>query len=309
MKTLTVILALVLATTLGWGQSHTIKPPISTTAIDSNVVTSGSTTIYNVQLRRPIVDSVITYVGNDTLFSQGTSTFNLVEAGATITSDSGNLPVGVTVLTKVSADTLIMSDTATASSDSLDVLNFVNPGAYYTNVVVGQRIQGAGIPLGTTVVTKTNDTSLVISNAATATDTLQDVRFNYFTSLAYAAGDAMGFPVTVPPFRKLKQVILIDDAKQITSADLVFFGSAFTETADNVAFAPSDADAENIIGYLTVGGTGANKALGNNTLMVLPFTTLGPEFSQGGTMYCQLVAVGTPTFTAVDNLTLKFIFE
>ena len=201
--------------------------------------------------------------------------------------------------------TTVDSSNVTSGSDTVTA---VTAGGL-SSVTKGMRVVGPGIPFGTTVSSVIDTSTIILSAEATATDDTALVRYGHFTSAAYTAGDAMGFPFAVPTMRNLKQVILIDDAKQITSADLVFFSSTFTETADNAAFAPSDADAENIIGYLTVGGSGFSKALSNNTTMVLPFTTVGPSFSTGSKMYCQLVVVGTPTFTAVDNLTLKFIYE
>ena len=197
--------------------------------------------------------------------------------------------------TGLSSTTAVGNDTVTSS-------------AAFGSVAVGQRVVGPGVPFGSTVTKVISTSAILISQAATAAATVT-LRFGYFTSIAYAAGDALGFPFAVPTMKNLKQVVVIDDAKQITSVDMVFFSSTFTETADTAAFAISDADAEGLVGYLTVGGTGANKALSNNTVMVLPFTTIGPSFSQSGKMYCQLIAVDTPTFTAVDNLTVKFIYE
>ena len=185
----------------------------------------------------------------------------------------------------------------------------VTSNKLFGGVTAGIRIIGDDIPFGSTVISKIDSSTIIISNDADSTHASVALQLGVFQSHAYAAGDAMGFPFAIPTMRNLKQIVVIDDAKQITSVDIVFFNNTFVETADSAAFAISDADAEKLVGYITVGGTGANKALANNTVMVLPFTTLPPQFSNTGKMYAQLIAVGTPTFTAIDNLTIKFIYE
>lgn len=189
-----------------------------------------------------------------------------------------------------------------------DTVTAVTAGAF-GSVTKGMRVVGPGIPFGTTVETWIDSSTIILSAVATATDDTALVRYGHFTSLAYSAGDALGFPFAIPTMKNLKQIVVIDDAKQITSVDMIFYSATFTETADNAAIAPSDADAENLVGYTTVGGTGFHKVLGNNHVLVLPFTTLPPNFSVSSRMYCQMIVVGTPTFTAVDNLTVKFIYE
>jgi hypothetical protein len=178
-----------------------------------------------------------------------------------------------------------------------------------SSVTKGMRLVGVGIPFGS-YVTKVIDTTKVEINVnATATDDTVSVQWGYFTSLAYAAGDALGFPFGVPTMKRINQIVLIDDADVITSAEIAFYNDTFTETADNAAFSVSDADEEKFVGYLIIGGTGGNDDLGGNKVMWLPPTQL-PFFMAGsGKMYAQLMVVGSPTFTAVTNLTLKIYYE
>lgn len=208
-------------------------------------------------------------------------------------------------VTPVISTTVVDSVTITSGSDTLLALNDDLDSAS-----VGLRIIGQGIPFGATIVTIISDSLIEISTNATATTTLGTVSFANFDGVAYSAGDALGFPLTIQPFRKITQIIVEDDSKQITSVDMVFFDSVYTYTGDNIAFAPSDAHAKNLVGYITVGGTGANKALGNNHVLVLPFTTLPLNFTSTATqLYVQMIVVGTPTFTALNNLRVKFIGE
>ena len=176
------------------------------------------------------------------------------------------------------------------------------------SVTVGMRVVGTSIPFGSYVVQVIDTTTVRISNKTTNAISNTGVQWGYFTSAAYAAGDALGFPLTIQPFRQIKEIIVEDDDKQITSVDMVFFDTTFTETKDTAAFSPSDADARRIVGYVTVGGTGFEKSLANNYVMVLPFTDMPLQFSVKK-LYVQMICVGTPTFTTSSSLHITFIGE
>lgn len=181
----------------------------------------------------------------------------------------------------------------------------VTSSAAFGSVVAGQRIVGAGIPFNTTVASKTDSSTIIISKAATATAASVSLRFGYFTSAIYAAGDTLGFPFYLP-VSKINNIYVIDNDKVITAVKLVIFSDEFTETADNAAFAPSDADAAKIIGYVSLA---TSETLGNNTIVTQASTALPLDVStaRGDKRTCQLVCVGTPTFTAVDSLAVIFM--
>jgi hypothetical protein len=200
--------------------------------------------------------------------------------------------------------TTIKATDATTATDTLKA----HTAGGFDSVKLGMRVVGTSIPFGS-YVTQLIDTSTIRINAkVTGTISNASVQYGFFTSEAYAAGDAMGFPFTLQPFRQIKQIIVEDDDKQITSVDMVFFDTTFTETKDTAAFAPSDFDARRIVGYVTVGGSGYAKALSLNEVMVLPFTSVPLQFSVKK-LYCQLIAVGTPTFTTSSSLHITFIGE
>ncbi len=192
-------------------------------------------------------------------------------------------------------------DSIVVTSGSATIYSVTKP---FSGVTSGMRVVGLRVPFMTTVVSNTNDSILVLSNACTATIALDSMRFGTYTNLQYTAGDAMGFPFEVP-FSKINNVIVEDDAKQITAVKLLFFSDKFTETEDNLAFAISDADAKKIVGYLSLT---VSEVFANNQIVTGAATTL-PIIVPSRKLYCQLIAVGTPTFTAVNNLRVTITGE
>jgi hypothetical protein len=181
-------------------------------------------------------------------------------------------------------------------------------------VVVGLRIQGKGIPYGATIsrVVDTGDT-LVISAAATESDGGaaggQQISIGYLGSAAYGAGETLGWPFICPSFRKIYSVTIVDDAKSLaTSVTAAFFSRAFTPVPDTVAWGVSDADLEYFQGLMTMS---VINSWGLNLIMTPPVTAL-PIYTKvpdGQRLYCQLVAGGTGTFTAIDNVTVTIVGE
>lgn len=179
----------------------------------------------------------------------------------------------------------------------------VTSSAAFASVEAGQRVVGAGIPFGTVVASKETSSSITLSKPASATSASVTLQFGYFTSAAYAAGDALGFPFEVTMSR-IDNVIVVDAAKQITAVKLLFFSDTFIETADNAAFGISDADAAKIIGYLSLA---TSEVFANNQIVTGSGTQL--PITLGGKTYCQLIVVGSPTFLAVDGLTVNLMGE
>lgn len=186
----------------------------------------------------------------------------------------------------------------------------VTSAAQFGSVVAGQRIVGAGIPFGSKVLARATTSSLTICNSAgqsvnaTATSASVSLQFGYFTSAIYSAGDALGFPFPIGT-KKINNVIVVDDIKVIAAVKLLVFGKKFVECADNAAFAITDADATNIIGFLSLA---TSEVLSNNQLVAMAGTTLPIDVS-AVEKYGQLICVGTPTFTTVSNLTVNLLGE
>lgn len=182
----------------------------------------------------------------------------------------------------------------------------VTSSAAFGSVVVGQAVFGAGIPFGTTVSVVTDTSTITISQNATATAASASLQFSYFTSAAYTAGDVLGFPFRVD-LKRINQIYVIDNAKQITAIKGYFFKDVFAPTLDNAAFAPADADADLIIGYFSYTN---NNALTSNTVIYNGVTDQPIQLGVAKEpTWCQLVAVGTPTFTAVNDLTVNLMGE
>ena len=138
---------------------------------------------------------------------------------------------------------------------------------------------------------------------------------------AYASGDAIGGLLTFenvcsafePNFRVI-QAVLIDNAKQSSYVRLMCFDRAFTPTADNAPFDPTDADLQYCIGW--IGWAAADYAALSDSSVAQNGGDLGAvmgvsmRLTDGGTsLYGQLVSYGTPTYVAADDLTIKLLVE
>jgi hypothetical protein len=172
--------------------------------------------------------------------------------------------------------------------------------ALFGSVVVGQKVFGIGIPLGATVTAVASTSSITISDPATATGT-PTLQFSYFAATAYTAGDCLGWLFEIPMMR-IDNIFIVDAAKVITAAKMYVYHSVPTPTLDNAAFAPTDADAAKLIGYYSLTGT---VALANNQVIFPADAELPLAQVRAKQMYGQLVVVGTPTFAAVNEVTVN----
>ena len=185
----------------------------------------------------------------------------------------------------------------------------------FASVVAGVQVYGNNIPFGTTVSSNSGDTLLVLSAKATETVLLDSLRFGYFTSAAYADGDALGFPFQIGTVKEIKSVFVVDDADQMTSLELVFFTDAYRDTArptDNLPFNPTDNDGADIIGYRVLSVTqdwGSFKSVTMDDTE-LPISIPRTRDADGNSrLYVQMVATGAWTFVAVDDIIINFIVE
>lgn len=115
------------------------------------------------------------------------------------------------------------------------------------------------------------------------------------TGSAYAADDAFGtaFELLVPNEGTISHVYFLDFDDEGIQKDVVFFRKSFTGTADNSAFAVSDADLRNCIGVAKIITfvNFANNQVGYATpslSYVLPT----------GRLYCQIVTRGADNIAA-----------
>jgi hypothetical protein len=135
------------------------------------------------------------------------------------------------------------------------------------------------------------------------------ISVGYLGSAAYGGGETMGWPFIVPSFHKIYSVMVVDDAKSVaTSVTAAFFSRAFSPIADTLAWSPSDGDMEYFQGLMLMN---VINTWGVNLVLTTPATTL-PIYTKvpdGQRLYCQLIAGGTGTFTAIDNLTVTIVGE
>lgn len=130
------------------------------------------------------------------------------------------------------------------------------------------------------------------------------------TAGAYSAGDALGGRLEFSPATRqptltalLLSVVVLDKASQDAQLDLVLFNQAFTATADNAAFDPTDADLANIIGHVPI--VPADYAsLNDNGLATLRSVNLPIHLSDTITLYGQLVTRSAPTYASTSDLTV-----
>ena len=115
------------------------------------------------------------------------------------------------------------------------------------------------------------------------------------TAAAYAAGDAFGtiFSFPVPVNCTINNVTLLDYDDEGIRKDLVIFKAPFVPTADNAAFAPSDADLASCLGVLSIDlqFNFANNQVG---MTQNPISFVAPR----GEVWCQLVTQGADNIAA-----------
>ena len=125
----------------------------------------------------------------------------------------------------------------------------------------------------------------------------------------YHAGDAVGGLLTFANSARvagsggvIKSVLLVDDSGTDVALELWLFNVMFGAIADHAAWAPVEADLEKLIGviYSTDGTWAAAGTPSANTIEAsIRYDLVGTS------MFGQLVTRGTPTFAAVDDVTVK----
>ena len=135
------------------------------------------------------------------------------------------------------------------------------------------------------------------------------------TAGEYASLDAVGpkltFAGAASPYNgsgRVRKVIIIDDAEQKDTLDLFLFRSTQSVIADNAAYAITDADMQLCLGAITIPDTAYVSGSGNAIAWVdvdFPY-----QLATGATsLFGQLRVTGTPTFAAVDDITVILLIE
>ena len=137
------------------------------------------------------------------------------------------------------------------------------------------------------------------------------------TAGIYAAGDALGGRLEFAAAAReaaaggtITKVVIVDEAQQLAPVDLVLFDQAFTATADNAPFDPTDADLANCIGYIDVAATDYADFTDNSVAAKASGLRMPFDYVLDGTvLYGQLVVRDTPTYVAIDDLTVMITVQ
>ena len=137
------------------------------------------------------------------------------------------------------------------------------------------------------------------------------------TAGAYGLGDALGGRLELTGATAgagetgvLEMIRLVDRSQQNQAIDLVLFDQAFTATADNAVFAPSDADLENSLGAIPIAVSDYYNFSTNAVAVVTPVGPWGWGFPiqtvGGNILYGQLVVrSGPPTFISTGDIRVR----
>lgn len=136
------------------------------------------------------------------------------------------------------------------------------------------------------------------------------------TAGAYGAGDVVGglleFPVDGTKDSGLIVRVQIVDAGNVKAAcKLYLFSEKPNVIADNAAFAPTRAALEAMLGPIAIAAADyvTLNSIAQASAPTTPDSNLAIPFKLGyaGTLYGYLVCDATPTYIAVDNLTVRII--
>jgi len=209
--------------------------------------------------------------------------------------------------------TIIDSLVLTSGQDTITIYSgTVDTDLFDSASVTGVRVFGGGLPYGATVTEWIDSSSIILSDTITAAgaDTLATLTFEYFTSVQYGSGDAMGFQnrLTLPSgvntahnFR-LVGLTAADTSEQGANFEILFFSGSIAQGTENAAVALPIAAGVLAIGAVTVDtwtDYGDYKLGFEQPTIYLP---------QGGQYFYQLVSRGTATYTGPYPFKLQFVF-
>jgi hypothetical protein len=184
----------------------------------------------------------------------------------------------------------------------------------FGSVAVGQQVYGAGVRFGATVTALVDadlDSAIILSDTCMASATVS-LQFGYFASAAYARGDWLGLPFKIyenltAGVVRLVSVAITDNADQLDSTDIVFMRPMTVSGGaglDNAALAVAAADAGKILGTVPL-----TKMTDLGSTRVLESTSdIGLALPESGQVWARLIVRSAPTYTAVNNLTVKLRF-
>lgn len=133
------------------------------------------------------------------------------------------------------------------------------------------------------------------------------------SGVAYTSGDAVGGKMVFSKATDQKRtallasVVILDKAKQNSSLDLVCYSGDFTATADNAAYAVSDADNTKAVVAVSIPNT-SYIDIGGSSLAIISGVSELFATTEDNSLRCQLIARGTPTYTSTSDIQVTLTF-
>jgi hypothetical protein len=128
----------------------------------------------------------------------------------------------------------------------------------------------------------------------------------------YAAGDAVDGLQEITNFLRgadqsgfIEQVVVIDADNQSAGLDLFVFQESVTGGTDQAAYDPGEAEIKNCVGVISVVAGDYASTVNRGVATVKP--NFHMQLNSSRSLFFQVVARTTPTFTGADNLQIKFI--
>jgi hypothetical protein len=179
---------------------------------------------------------------------------------------------------------------------------YIAPGTAVNLDTSAVTVTGA-LPAGTNAIGQVYGGGIVIAVTPT------------ITAGAYTAKDAVGGKLTFANAARvsggkgiINSLTLVDHDDEKAALELWLYNQDFTAVNDNAAFDPSDADNLNLVGVIPITTADYFSANDNGVACV---RGVGLQFQLAGTtsMYGQLKCIGTPSYTAASDLTVKLAIE
>ena len=126
----------------------------------------------------------------------------------------------------------------------------------------------------------------------------------------YASGDALGAKSSFPDVGNKGKIVgatVVDADPESANFEIILFRSDIAGTADNAAFAPTDAELQTYVGGVLIDTW---KSFSSNAVGSTPPTfEYVPYWSPGGIFYFQCVTRATPTYTATTDILVSISVE
>jgi hypothetical protein len=133
------------------------------------------------------------------------------------------------------------------------------------------------------------------------------------TTPAYAAKDAVGALMTFSNAvrasggsGRVVEVQLVDKGQQMKDLELILFDRSITAPTDNAIFDPTDTEAAQMCGRVTIGG-GFYSDFNDNSVADVPCDI--PFVLNGTDLFGVLVARETPTYTSTSDIVVTITVE